>query len=296
MPIAALIQGAENLIDDRIRYANANGLSHRVGAPYRLPSAPWRFVGHTIEAPETWALSTLRNAAITHRTPPHLWASPTHDWVGQTVPLNLSAYALKHRADDPETNHAHAVQVEVLGYARDMPYREHADWIGRRVLRPIIDAGVPINLRVVARSDGPNAYGESGSVRFTWAQWARFDGLCSHQNVPGNQHWDVGFADFVRIAQAASNPSVPPIPVPMPTEAEDPMMILERSDATGHAAWLVGGGPPRKLTNEERTTYRTMKDEDGNDLCPKVGRTEKEMMLIIHSELKRFDMELEDVD
>jgi hypothetical protein len=206
-----LIAGAEDLIDDRVRYAAANGLSQRVGATYRTPSAPWRFVGHTIEAPAdatTGGWSTvdgIRNTAIKHRTPPHLWAWPAKNWVGQTVPLDLSAYALRHEAGDPETNHAHAIQLELLGFAGDDPYTRWADWIGERVLGPVIAAGVPINVAHTARSDGSAAYGESGSVRMSWAQWAAFDGICGHQNVPGNVHWDPGRADYARIGRAATN-------------------------------------------------------------------------------------------
>lgn len=86
-----------------------------------------------------------------------------------------------------------------------------------------------------------------------------------------------------------------PTPI-VPTLENETMIILERNDVTGQAAWLIGGGPPRKLSNQERTAYRTMKDEHGNELVPKVGRNNEEMMLIINSELKRFDMELSEVD
>src|SRR5215213_1842877 len=228
MAIQGLIAGAENLIDDRIKYARDHGLSQRVGATYRRPNSPWRFVGHTIEAPETWALATLRNMAITHRTPPHLWCSPTHEWVGQTVPLDLSSYALLHESDAPdETNHMHAIQVECLGYARNDPYKEHAEWLGEHVLGPIMDAGVPIDLSVYAQSDGPDAAGVNGSVRMTWDEWRRFPGLCSHQNVPGNKHWDVGRADYPTIARAARTT---PTPLPIPDTGDDYMFILERSD------------------------------------------------------------------
>lgn len=298
-----LIAGAENLIPARIEYARNAGLSPRVGATYREPNSPWRFVTHTMEAPEDdpdtpnldegWELPQLKQYIIRHRTPPHLWAAPEHDWVGQTVPLTLSAYALRHERNDPETNHMHAVQLELLAYARDRPYIEWADWVGRRVLGPIVDAGVPININIIARSDGADAYGERGSVRFTWDEWAAYNGVCGHQNVPGNSHWDPGYADYLTMTRAANGA---PVPVPIQLQEPDQMIILERNDVVGHAPWLVGGGPPRKLTPTERTAYRSLKGADGEPLVPKCGVNHEQLMLILNSEAKRFDIELSEVD
>jgi hypothetical protein len=205
--VAPYIAGAVNLVDDRQQ------LGKRTGAAYRAPSVPWRVVWHKMEAPEDnprtgpdegWELDQSIAYICRHEFPPHLWALPLHDWVGQTVPLNLSAYALQHDAGDPETNHAHAVQIEVMGWSREgLDDPGLCDWLGRRVLGPIIAAGVPVNLSHLARSTGSDGYGEGGAVRFTWGQWGAWDGLCGHANVPGNDHWDPGVADYARIARAA---------------------------------------------------------------------------------------------
>jgi hypothetical protein len=221
--VDSYIAGADVLVDERIAYADGAGLSRRVGSPYRLPGSPWRFVFHTMEAPEDdpdtaadegWELPQTRAYIIRHRTPPHLWALYDHDWVGQTVPLNLSAYALRHESGDPETNHAHAIQVEVLGYARDgLLDPGLCDWLGRRIIRPVIAAGVPLDLANLARSTGSDGYGPDGAVRLSWAQWAAFDGVCGHANVPGNSHWDPGRADYARIV-AAAKPAAPTPPPP----------------------------------------------------------------------------------
>jgi hypothetical protein len=197
------IAGVEWLVDDRISYATARNLSPRVGAPYRDGSAPWRKVWHSVEGdPST--IAGARGLAIAHRTPPHLWAAPRLDWVGQTVPLNLAAYALKHPDGAPETNHRHAIQTEVFGFARDDMLRDPGiiRWLAARVLGPVLDAGVPINLSHIAPSDGSDAAGINGSVRLSWSWWASFDGQCAHQNVPGNEHWDAGRADYAAIAAA----------------------------------------------------------------------------------------------
>jgi hypothetical protein len=206
-----IIQGAENLIDNRVEYAAANGLSPRVGDFYRVPSAPWRKVWHSTES-RPRSVADCRTLAIRHRTPPHIWASFEFNWVGQTVPLDLSAYALFHDSGDPETNHAHAIQTEVFGFASEGFSAEKCDWLGRRVLRPILAAGIPIDIWLVAPTTGSDGYGTNGTVRQSWSWWASFDGQCGHANVPGNVHWDPGRADFTRIAQAA----VPAVPVASP--------------------------------------------------------------------------------
>lgn len=141
----------------------------------------------------------------THDAPPHIWCWPEADWVGQTVPLSLAAYALRHPAGTPETNHKHAIQTEILGFARNAPCTEHADWLGRRVLGPVLRAGVPINPRLVAPSAPPG-----GNVRMSAAWWASFNGQCGHANVPDNIHTDPGVADYLRIARAAQGEDMTP--------------------------------------------------------------------------------------
>jgi hypothetical protein len=160
--------------------------------------------------------------------------------VGQTVPLNLSAYALKHNwSGAPETNHARAIQVEVLGFARD-GLRDPAmcDWLGRRVLGPVLKAGVPINLSHLARTAGSSAAGVNGAVRMSTSQWYAFDGICGHQNVPRNDHWDPGVSDYARIARAAG--ALPPPPPEPPTDEDDEMVIVRKMGTTQTQA-IIGG-------------------------------------------------------
>jgi hypothetical protein len=154
--------------------------------------------------------------------------------VGQTVPLDLAAYALAHPGGTPETNHAHAIQTEVFGFASEDLLRDPGicRWLGERVLAPVLDAGVPIRLAHVAPSDGSDAYGLDGSVRLSWAWWAGFDGQCGHQNVPGNSHWDAGRADYLAIAKAAR-------PTPVSDSMEDDSMTIIRN---GGRAWFLHAG------------------------------------------------------
>lgn len=187
------------------------------GDTYRT-NVPWRHVWHTMEAPADnppgtgpWGSVPGLIAYIkAHQWPPHIWCWPERDWVGQTINLYRSAYALVHSwSGYPETNHARAIQVEILGYARDAPCIEHAAWLGRRVLKPVIDEGIPINLLRWAPSTGPDGAGTNGTVRLPADVWYEFDGQCGHANVPRNEHWDPGRADYPGIAKAAKPPVTP---------------------------------------------------------------------------------------
>jgi hypothetical protein len=176
--------------------------SYSEGGTY-LDGVPWRWVGHLTEAVPS-SLAGARSMAARHATPPHLWAWWEQDWLGQTVRLDRSAFALLHPAGTPETNKMRAVQVEVLGYSADSPAKPDAfwRWIGERVVAPLIDAGYAFNLSRVAPSAGVR-YG-AWPGRMSRAAWRAFDGICMHGNVPDNSHWDMGEADLALIAAAAA--------------------------------------------------------------------------------------------
>lgn len=239
--VDAWVAGAVNLVDER------RAVGNRVGADYRVPlsAAPWRKLFHTMEAPEDdpgtvpdegWSLEQTRNYIIHHEFPPHLWALHHHGVVFQTVPLTKAAYALKHDwTGYPETNHVHVIQTEVMGFARNGLNGELADWLGHRVLGPVLDAGVPVDLSNLAPTDDDSASGINGSVRFSAQRWYAFDGICGHQNVPRNSHWDPGHSDYARIARAAGHGPTPPKP---PEIEEDDSMVIIRN---GNQARYVTG-------------------------------------------------------
>lgn len=193
---------------------------------------PWRLVLHTTEVVPS-SLHGARTMAARHEFPPHLWAWPERDWLAQTVPLDRSAFALKQPKGAPPTNKARAIQVEIVGHADQTPKWPAGwwDWIGRRIVRPVIDLGYPIQLDEIAATTGRDGYGTGGRVRMTWTAWAHFGGIAGHANVPGNSHWDIGAGDLARVAAAASDQSPTP---------EDPM-------ATSPAVVAVGANLQRLL-------------------------------------------------
>jgi hypothetical protein len=164
-------------------------------------AGPWRFVFHTIEGEPS--ADAFRRLATGHANPPHLWAMPSTDLLLQTIPLNRSAYALA-RPSSTETNRLQAVQLELWGFAANMAGASQAtlDWLADRVLAPVART-VPINLDNVRPSGGEHCYGTSSPCRMSAKEWARFDGVCGHKDVPTNSHWDPGGLNMAAIAARA---------------------------------------------------------------------------------------------
>jgi hypothetical protein len=182
-----------------------------------VDGAPWRFVFHTIEGEPS--ARSFRAAAAVHPNPPHLWAMPSADMLLQVIPLNRSAFALAHPPGTAETNRMRAIQVECWGYAKDMAAAapEVLDWLADRVLGPVARI-VPIDLTLVRGTGATECYGTVSACRMSDAEWRAFGGVCGHQHVPHNRHWDPGRLDLGRIAARASAGSAA-VEAP-PTEAE----------------------------------------------------------------------------
>lgn len=243
---------------------NAEHIPNRVGRGNSYAAAPFRFVAHTTEViPST--LDGARSMAEQHRAPPQLWAWPERRWLGQTVPLDRAAFALKHPKGTPETNRQGALQVEVIGFAKDTPHWPELwwDWLGSNVLAAVVAAGFPVNLDRVAPVAGVEGYGPNGTVRMDWDEWAGFDGVCGHANVPGNEHWDPGVADLRRVAVMAKRTlglgmavplPAPPAPIPSgPRVEESLLMAVALNDDDARDAFVrmqcqeYWGRPPRTV-------------------------------------------------
>lgn len=224
-----------------------------MGGTY-LDGVPWRFVGHTTEAVPTSVIGA-RSMAARHDNPPQLWVWWEKLWRAQTVPLNRSGFALLHPKGYIETNKMRAIQVEVIGRAilmEDMPLA-FWKWLGTDVLRPILDAGIPINLDHVAPSAPPaQAAGHDGAVRMSDDEWRHFDGLCAHQNVPHNEHSDMGRSKLAIVATSARPASHTP---PTPVSEEDIMAHWIKVGTDERAAFAMPDGEvieKKDLTTEQQ--------------------------------------------
>jgi hypothetical protein len=220
---------------ERVANAKAAGGSYVDG--------PWRFVFHTIEGEPSAA--GFRMLAAGHGNPPHLWAMPSTDLLLQTIPLNRSAYALS-RPGSLETNRLRAIQVECWGFAAKMDKAtpETLNWLADRVLAPVARL-VPINLDRVRPTGGERCYGKTSACRMTPEEWRTFDGVCGHQHVGDNDHWDPGDLKLSAIAARAKvtlsagsvRREAPLSDVPGLSDHDGPNFAAERDDA--EAPWAL---------------------------------------------------------
>lgn len=150
---------------------------------------PWKLVIHTIEAPADTLYSYNPGNYYGHQS----WPQATIDRAGihQHRPITESGSALYNASGGVETNRANAIQCEVMGQAAhidDLPdetLRHLADWLTWCAEQ----TGTPLNF---ATFNGDGAYGEGAPQRFGGQEWLDFAGICGHQHVPENDHWDPG--------------------------------------------------------------------------------------------------------
>lgn len=179
---------------DRVKNARSSGGT-------MVDGAPPRWTGHSTEG----LSKDPHGAAAAHPFPPHCWVTlPSHKYKPrqriQIVPLNRSAFALKHEKGDPETNRQGAVQVEIEGLSvnfdqkpDDDPFEitdEDIEWLALEVVE-LMGSAVGVKFAITVDT--------STVSRMSWQTWARYNGLCMHRNVPGNIHTDAPL-DLARVS------------------------------------------------------------------------------------------------
>lgn len=171
---------------------------------------PYKIVLHSTEGGWDGSMSVFRS----RMTAPHFMADPATKRIVQMVPLNRSAYALQNQSGGVETNRDGAIQVEIVGYAGRMHELsdDQLEWLGVKVVRMIVD-NAPGPIRYTA----PRFYGEdagftlassSARQRMSYAEWDAFNGVCGHQHVPENSHWDPGKLNIDKVLRYAEDRAV----------------------------------------------------------------------------------------
>jgi hypothetical protein len=158
---------------------------------------PTKLVLHTIEGPATARYSYDPGSFFGNPYWPH--ATIDSAGIHQHLPIDQSAFALYHAPGGADTNRAAAIQCEIMGQAAhiaDLPeatWHHLADWLSWCATQ----TGCPI---VFADFRGDGSYGESAAQRFSDEEWLAFSGICGHQHVPQNDHWDPGALPVERLA------------------------------------------------------------------------------------------------
>lgn len=160
---------------------------------------PPRLVLHTTEGG-----GTVESLAAFYKTStfwPNFTADLTLRKIAQHIPLSRGGRALKHDTAT-KTNTAHCIQVEIIGHAGESPAWPVAgvEWLAR-TLAPVLDAlAIPRRApKFIAGGAGLHA-----PQRMTEAAWRTFSGVCGHQHVPENDHWDPGAIDINAFLNAAT--------------------------------------------------------------------------------------------
>lgn len=183
-------------------------------------TAPERLVLHTTEgASAAGAIAAFRSTGSW----PHFTVDLGRQIRYQHIPVNLGARALMNTPGGVETNREDAIQVEMVGFAsQTQDWTDDAlRWGAANVFVPILAAcGIGTSHPVFVGADQSPA-SVHAKQRMTFDQWDAFGGICGHQHVPENDHWDPGAFPIDRLLTFLA-----PAPTPSPTEASSMLTIV----------------------------------------------------------------------
>lgn len=203
----------------------------KTGSVPRRANAPSRIVIHTTETNRLPGYSN--GASAPHFTigvgdPGSLTAEPPGKVrVWQHISLDRTAMALRHPSGTPETNHMgrFCVQIEVVTYIGDQPQHGIVGNKGkfpapltkalaglvREIVATIKQNGSSVDVsKFPAKWSSSGSAGASAPQRMSASEWASFNGICGHEHVPDNTHWDPGAFDikgFVKLLGSESSGS-----------------------------------------------------------------------------------------
>lgn len=160
---------------------------------------PRKLVLHTTEG---WSIESAEAAYRAKGVGPHFTVDfVTRRWV-QHIDTTSSASAVRNDPGGVETNRDGAIQIEIVGFAaytQDITDDDLA-YLGEIVATICAAEGID-------RHRHPTFVGlEAGTIatptapqRMAPADWDAFDGVCGHQHVPENDHWDPGRFPYERM-------------------------------------------------------------------------------------------------
>lgn len=190
------------------RYSEAEWVAMSGSSDYT--GGPKRLVLHTTEG---WSIASALGAYRAKNIAPQF----TIDFVArrwlQHIDTARAASAMANLVGGVQTNRDGAVQIEIVGFAaytQDIS-DDDLEWIGG-IVRKICDReGINVNRfpRFVGQESGTIATA-TAPQRMSHAEWNDFDGVCGHQHVPENHHWDPGLFPYQRmlaLTAPAANPT-----------------------------------------------------------------------------------------
>lgn len=116
---------------------------------------------------------------------PHFTLDPASGKLWQHIPVTSGAMTLKNASGGVETNRAHAIQVELIGFAGETPDWPASDYREVAELARWIEKHTAVKRRCSVRFEARH-HSLSGQ------EWLDYSGHIGHQHVPENDHWDPG--------------------------------------------------------------------------------------------------------
>lgn len=154
---------------------------------------PFRIVLHRTEGS---SIAGAVNAYIADHTAPHLTVDLRRRQIAQHTPFDKAARSLQNLPGGVETNKWSCIQIEIVGFSARSGEDSDADvvWFGEHVLAPIMHAyGIhPVAPVFHGEGCGWTLASAKAKQRMSNAAWNAFSGVCAHQHVPEQSHWDAG--------------------------------------------------------------------------------------------------------
>ena len=198
---------------------------------------PKRLVLHTTEG---WSIESAEAAYRAKDIAPHFTVDfAARRWV-QHIDTASSSSAMRNEPGGVQTNRDGAIQIEIVGFAAHTQDMADDDlrWLGRIVLTVCSREGIdPRRHPAFVGTEAGTIATTTAPQRMTDAAWDAFDGVCGHQHVPENHHWDPGRFPYDRMLALA--------------EGADPGddMPLTEAEWTRLGALLTQVAGPRTIVN-----------------------------------------------
>lgn len=175
---------------------------------------PKRLVLHTTEG---WSLESAESAYQAKTIAPHFTACfATRRWA-QHIDTASSASAMANLSGGVQTNRDGAVQIEIVGFAaytQDMS-DDDLRWLGGIVREICEREGIDVNrYKTFVGTEAGTIATTTAKQRMPFAEWESFNGVCGHQHVPENHHWDPGRFPYQRMLDL-TNTGDEDVPMPL---------------------------------------------------------------------------------
>jgi len=136
---------------------------------------------------------------------PHFTLNPKTGDLWQHVATDRASSALVH-SGGVETNHAHAIQVELIGFAAESPNWSDAEYAEIAKLARWIEDNAGVKRRCGVKFTSTP---QRQALRMSPATWLGYDGHCGHEHVPNQaptNHWDPGSMLIAKVLAVAPKP------------------------------------------------------------------------------------------